>query len=78
MLVFKKFSTEFFESLSDELRSSFEENIIFINESKVLMLGRVLEDYHGNGSSTYYFYSDGVRYLADGCLYLSSGVTVED
>ena len=42
------------------------------------MLGMVLEDYHGNGSSTYYFYSDGVRYLADGCLYLSSGVTVED
>ena len=78
MLVFKKFSAEFFESLSDELRSSFEENIIFINKSKVLMLGRVLGDYHGNGSSTYYFYSDGVRYLADGCLFLSSGVTVED
>lgn len=78
MLVFKKFSAECFESLSDEVRSSFEENVIFINKSKVMMLGRVLEDYHGNGSSTYYFYSDGVRYLADGCLYLSSGVTVED
>lgn len=78
MLVFKKFSADFFESLSDEARSSFEENAVFINKSKVMMLGRVLEDYHGNGNSTYYFYSEGVRYLADGCLYLISGVAVEE
>ena len=78
MLVFKKFNLEFFESLSYEERSSFKDNVIFINESKVMMLGWVLEDYHGNGSSTYYFCSDGVRYLAEGCLYLSSGVIIED
>ena len=78
MLNFKKFSSEYFESLSYEERRIFKENVIFIPESKVIMLGRVLEDYHGNGSSTYYFCSEGVRYLSDGCLYLSSGVTVED
>ena len=37
-------------------------NLIFIDDGDVVRFGYLYEDYHGNGTSTYYFRSNGANY----------------
>ena len=37
-------------------------NLIFIDDGDVVRFGHLYEDCHGNGTSTYYFQSNGVNY----------------
>ena len=66
MLKFKEFNIEDFKTgMFGNLSESY---LVFINEG-VLRFGYLYEEYHGNGTSTYYFRSNGVNYEARDMLY---------
>ena len=66
MLKFKEFNVEDFKT--DVFGNLSEKYLIFIHEG-VLRFGYLYEHYHGNGTSTYYFRSNGVIAKARGVLY---------
>ena len=66
MLKFKEFNIEDFKTgMFGNLSESY---LVFINEG-VLRFGYLYEEYHGNGTSTYYLRSNGVNYEASDVLY---------
>ena len=72
MLNFKKFNIEDFKT--DMYGGIACVNLVFIDDEGILRFGCLYEDYYGNGSSLYYFRSNGVNYPTYDSLYSIVGV----